>query len=82
MSLEQVEELNGGMSQGCAMALIGVGFAAVSLGALTGGIGFYGVVSLASAGMSGVGFMYSCGPSDFKKTTVSYYWGTIAIVPQ
>ena len=66
LSIEKMEVVNGGLRGSCAAAMVGLGLAAIALGSITGGLGFYAYVSMASVGFAGGQFMYSCGPSDFK----------------
>ena len=61
-----METVNGGMSFSCGLALTSLGIGAIALGSLSGGVGFFGVLAMLDVGVSSVGFMTSCKPSDFK----------------
>ncbi len=65
LSLEKMEDLNGGMSFACGLSLAGLGVAAIGLGALSGGVGLYGIVAMLGTGLATTSFMTSCGPYDF-----------------
>lgn len=66
LSIEKLEMVSGGMSFNCGLALTALGIGALALGSLTGGVGFYGVLALVGEGVSTVGFMTACKPSDFE----------------
>lgn len=66
LSIEQMEGVSGGMSVDCGIAIAALGFGTIAIGALTGGIGFFGAITLMELGLSSVAFMRTCGPSDFK----------------
>ena len=66
LSIEQMEMVSGGMSRGCALSIAALGLGAIAIGGLTGGIGFFGAITLIELGVSSSAFMESCSSSDFK----------------
>lgn len=67
LNMEEMEIVSGAkMSFACGLSIAALGLGAVAVGSLTGGIGFFGAITLAELAISSVGFMTSCGPKDFK----------------